>query len=232
MDKETYAAALKNTLTEIRNICPDISCSFIFTKEGMVVAGDEQSVNVPVEKTMNSFQSLTEKANTIGGLHTMTVNGSKGKAHISNIDDMYLVIAASKNADVAYIRSIATVIVPTVLKLLKTIVPTPPKVTPSQQLIVESITGFFTGDAVQVDEEVLRQWSKDFKGKGVSEVEVEAFGGKAVQCKVKAISDPKFGGKGLIRMPEKIARELEVTDGELVRIKPLKPWGEFHVGKE
>jgi len=226
MDKDTYTAALRNTLTEVRNICPDISCSFIFTKEGMVVAGDEQSADVPVGKTVDSFQSLMEKANTIGGLHTMIVNGSKGNVHISSVNDMYLVIAASKNADMAYIRSIANVIVPTVLKLLKNIVPTPPtppKMATSQQLIVESISGFFVGDAVQVDEELLRQWSKNFKGKGVSEVNVEAFGGKVIQCKVKVISDSKYTGKGLIRMPEKVARELEVTEGELVRIKPVEP---------
>ena len=226
MDKNTYTTALKNTLTEVRNICPDISCSFIFTKEGIVVAGDEQSADVPVGKTVDSFQSLMEKANTIGGLHTMIVNGSKGNVHISSVNDMYLVIAASKNADMAYIRSIANVIVPTVLKLLKNIVPTPPtppKMATSQQLIVESISGFFVGDAVQVDEELLRQWSKNFKGKGVSEVNVEAFGGKVIQCKVKVISDSKYTGKGLIRMPEKVARELEVTEGELVRIKPVEP---------
>ena len=223
MDKENYAVALRNTLTEVRNICPDISCSFIFTKEGMVVAGDERSTDVPVEKIVGSFQSLMDKAATIGGLHAMIVNGSKGKLHISSVNDLYLVIAASKNADMTSIRSIANVIIPTVLKLLKTVVPTPPKMAPSQQLIVDSISGFFVGDAVQVDEEILRLWSKNFKGKGVVEVEVEAFGGKVVRCKVKAIGDSQSKGKGLIRVPEKIARELEVNQGELVRIKPVEP---------
>jgi len=223
MDKDTYAVALRNTLTEVRNICPDITCSFIFTKEGIVVAGDERSTDVPVEKTVGFFQSLMDKATTIGGLNTMIVNGSKGKVHISSINDMYLVIAASKNADMTYIRSIANVIVPTVLNLLKTVVPTPPKMAPSQQLIVESISGFFVGDAVQVDEEVLRRWSKDFKGKSVGEVEIEAFGGRVIQCKVKAMSDSQYKGKGLIRIPEKVARELEVKQGELVRIKPVEP---------
>jgi predicted regulator of Ras-like GTPase activity (Roadblock/LC7/MglB family) len=226
MDKDTYATALSDTLTEVRNICSDISCSFIFTKEGSIVAGDEQSVDVPIEKTVNAFQNLMEKAITIGGLYTMIVNGSKGNVHISSVNDMYLVIAASKNADMVYIHSIANVIVPTVLKLLKSIAPTPPtplKKVPSQQLVVENISGFFVGDTVQVDEEILRQWSKIFKGKNVREVEVEVFGGKVTQCKVKAISDSQYEGKGLIRVPEKIARELEVTEGELVRIKPVKP---------
>ena len=50
-----------------------------------------------------------------------------------------------------------------------------------------------------------------------------AFGGKVIQCKVKAISDSKYAGKGLIRIPEKVAKELEVNEGELVRIKPVEP---------
>jgi len=94
---------------------------------------------------------------------------------------------------------------------------------PSQQLIVESISGFFVGDAVHVDEEILKQWSKNFKGKSVSEVEVEAFGGKVIRCKVKVIGVSGYKGKGLIRVPEKVAQELEVTEGELVRIKPIEP---------
>ena len=223
MDKDTYATALRNTLTEVRNICPDIKCSFIFTKEGVIVAGDDQSGDVPVDKTVASFQGLMENAVTIGGLHTMMVNGSKGSVHISSVNDMYLVIAASKNADMAYIHSIANIIVPTVLKLIKGLVPTPPKMAPSQQLIVESISGFFVGDAVQVDEEILMRWSKNFKGESVSEVEVEAFSGKVIRCKIKAIGDSKYEGKGLIRVPEKVARELAVTEGELVRIKPVEP---------
>jgi predicted regulator of Ras-like GTPase activity (Roadblock/LC7/MglB family) len=86
MDKDTYVTTLRNTLTEVRNICSDISCSFIFAKEGMVVAGDEQSTEVPVAKTVNAFQNLMEKAIAIGGLHTMIVNGSKGNVHISSVD--------------------------------------------------------------------------------------------------------------------------------------------------
>jgi len=225
MDKDTYAVALKNTLTEVRKICPDINHSFIFTKDGPVVAADEHSLDTPVRKTVDSFQSLMEKATTIGGLHNMIVKGSKGNVHISSVNGMYLVIATSENANMTYIHSIANVIVPTILKLLKSIVPTPPtppKTAHSQQLTVENISGFFLGDTVQVDKEILSQWSKDFKGKGVNEVEVEAFGGKVVQCKVKAISESRYGGKGLIRVPEKVARDLGVAEGELVRIKPVK----------
>ncbi len=76
-------------------------------------------------------------------------------------------------------------------------------------------------DTVQVDSEVLEQWSTILGVKEVSEVEIESFGGKMAQCKVKTIGDRKLEGKGLIRIPEKTSQTLEIKRGELVRVKPI-----------
>lgn len=127
MKRDPYTEALKNTLTEIRNICPEINSSFIFTKDGTVVAGDTETADTTIKKALNSFQRVAEKAGTIGGLHNFYVDGDKGKVHISRINDMYLVTATSKDADTNYLRSVMQVIVPTVLKLLESIIPAPLK---------------------------------------------------------------------------------------------------------
>jgi hypothetical protein len=140
--------------------------------------------------------------------------------HLSRVDDMYLALATSKSADTTYLQSVTRVIVPTVLKLLKSITPTPLKLAPSKQLIVDTFSGFFAGDSVQVDPKTLKQWSKLLNRKNVDEVEIEAFGGKSAQCKVKEISDQKLKGKGIIRIPEKVCNKLEVKKGELVKVKP------------
>lgn len=226
MSKDVYADALSNSLTEIKNICPDVSCSFIFTKDGMVVAGDAQAVGTMMEKLARAFESVAENAALIGELDTLLIDAENGKAYISCANDMYLAMITSKNADITYLRSVTRVIIPTILKLLKSIIPTPLKFVSSQQLVVENITGFremFTGDTVQIDHEVLKQWSELFDGKEVSEVEVEAVSGKLAQYKVKAINDSKLEGRGLIRMPEKTCQTLEVKKGELVRVKPIAP---------
>ncbi len=55
----------------------------------------------------------------------------------------------------------------------------------------------------------------------VESVDIEAFGGKAAQCKVKEINDPKLKGKNMIRIPEKICKTLHVEKGELVKVKPI-----------
>jgi len=226
MSEDMYTNAFKTALTEIRNTCPDITRSFIFTKEGKIIAEAAQDTGVSTEKTIHSFQNLMEKSDAIGGLNAFLVNGTKGMAQISMVNNMYLALSASKKADITYIQSVAKIIVPTVMKLLANIVSTPLKpASPPQNLIAENLTGLFTGETAQVDNEILKEWSKNFDIVRIDEIEIETASGKIARCKVKAISEHKFEGKGLIRIPEKIYRTLEVEKGESVRVRPVVPEG-------
>jgi len=264
MNEEIYAIALKSALTEIQNVCEGIEWSFIFTKDATIISGnDDKTIDPEITKAASSFQSLTEKAGTVGGLDQLLINGNKLKVHVSSIDDMYLVSGISKQADIAHIRSITSVVFPTIKQVLESISssignvdPTPlkplpskpikekeieveeeeklaePEVEktkkvkglpsmPSQQLIVEKLGGMFVrADTVRVDSEVLKRWSALLGVKEVNEVEIEAFGGKMAQCKVKTISDRKLEGRGFIRIPDKTCQMLEIKKGELVRVKP------------
>jgi predicted regulator of Ras-like GTPase activity (Roadblock/LC7/MglB family)/DNA-binding Xre family transcriptional regulator len=227
MNKDPYAVALNNALTEIKKVCPDVSRSFIFTKDGKIVAGDTETDEKIMEKMIHSFQSLAEKAETIGSLKTFYVDGENGKIILSSINDRYLVLAASKNADTTYLNAITHVIIPTILKLLETITPTPLQfetskqlAETSKQLVVDTLSGFFIGDAVQIDTQILEEWAKLLNQKSVNQVEIESFGGKSTQCKVKEINETKMKGKEMIRIPEKLCKTLEVKKGELVKVKP------------
>ena len=134
---------------------------------------------------------------------------------------MYLALAASENVDTIYLHSVARVIIPTVLRLLETITSTPlPESAPSKQLVVDTLSGFFVGDSVEIDIELLEEWAGLSNQEIISEVEIEAFGREAMQCRVKEIRDSKLKGKGMIRIPEKICKTLEVKKGELVTVKP------------
>jgi hypothetical protein len=42
MSEDAYANALKTALTEVRKLCPDITRSFIFAKDGAVIVEAEQ----------------------------------------------------------------------------------------------------------------------------------------------------------------------------------------------
>jgi len=220
MSTDVHAVALKSALTEIKKICPDVSCSFIFTRDGTIVAADSEANDERMEKTVHSFQSIAEKANGIGGLQALLINGDKGDVHLSRVNDLYITLVTSKNADTTLLHSVTRVIFPTVMKLLESITPTPLHHAPSKQLIVNTLSGFFAGDSVQIDLEILKQWSQLLSRRSVDKVEIETFSGKATECKVREINEPNMKGKGIIRMPEKICKTLEVKNGELVKVKP------------
>jgi hypothetical protein len=96
--------------------------------------------------------------------------------------------------------------------------------TTANQFIVENIGGLLVpSDTVRVDNEILLQWEETYNDKPIAEVEIETFGGRMTQCKVKPLKDSKFEGKGIVQMPEKIQSTLEIKKGELVRIRPIVP---------
>jgi len=292
MPNEAYSAALMNALAEIRNICPEVQASFLFDREGTIIAGDRESPEVPYEKTVNAVESLLDKAETIGGLDSLVVSAQNGKVHVSCVNDMYFAMVTAKNADMTYIQTVSRVLIPTVIKLLDNIITTtaipapiklpssrptfsqlpkraeqeieeeeevaedegeveeveeadeerieeeveqpkrfalsPTRLPPqdmhelSNQLVVDTLSGLLVrGDTVQIDTEILNQWSDYYDGAEINQVEIKSFNGNSIVCKVKPIKDSKIDGKGIIRIPERACQDLEVRKGEMVKVKPL-----------
>ena len=93
---------------------------------------------------------------------------------------------------------------------------------PVNQFIVENIGGLLvSGDTVRIDNDILLQWNELYEDRKIEEAEIETFGGKSTRCKLKAIKDSKYEGKGIVQMPEKIRNALGIRKGELVRVKPV-----------
>jgi len=124
MNDEVYAFALKNTLTEIQNICPDIKNAFIFKEDGELVAGDANTPEKTIVQVVDAFEGIFEKADSINGVEAIVLEGSKGKLIVSNIKDFYLVTVTSGKADMKYVNTVTRVLIPTVLKLAENFNPT------------------------------------------------------------------------------------------------------------
>jgi len=289
MDTEIYSFALKNTLNEIQNICPDIKNSFIYKEDGEIIAANEGTNEQTIVQVIDLFDNILDKAETIGDVESAAFSFSKGRINVSHFNDLYFVTVASNSLDQNYINTISNVLVPTVLKLIEKITTSPigniqtnnervaeqvvdeiepePEPEPEEvaetveepeepseqveqfptkklretikaeeedsdisseitanQFIVENIGGLLVpSDTVRVDNETLLQWEKTYDDSPIQQVEIQTFGGRTTQCKVKPLKDSKYAGKGIVQMPEKIQSTLEIKKGELVRVKPIVP---------
>jgi len=247
MNENAYVSALRNVLMEIGNVCPGIRFSFIFTKEGAVVTGEPPVLGQEIEKVVNSLQSVTEKATSFGGMDSLLIDGSKGKLLVLSVEGMYFGMATSENVDMRYLRLIVHATVPAIFKLLSNIVSAPLKIeakqkleegvggevdTGSQDLFVDSLEGFF-GEEVQIDGEILEEWSDLFEGGEIVEV-VISVSEKMTLCRVKGVRAPELRGKGIIKMPNKIRKFLKVEKGDFVQVIPVTAFkdGNFLINKQ
>ena len=236
MNRDPYAIALNNALTEIHKAYPDIKNSFIFTKTGTTLTGNQETDQQTISNVQECFGKLKETAKTIGNLESFTITTKGGELTLSNIKDMQLLMVTSKNADKTHIQSITKVIIPTILKTMETLAPTQPETTPPRQLIVDTLTGFFAGDSVQIDTEIVNEWIKNSNDprarvkaaltgepnmpETIDQVKIETVGGNSTLCKMKEIDDQDMKGRNMIKIPEKLCKTLEINKGDLVKVKP------------
>ena len=125
MNNDVYSFALKSTLQEIQNIIPDVSNSFIF-KDGKILAKDETTPEKDVNRTIDAFDAITEKADIIGGLEAVTIQGANGRVNIACINDFYLTTVSSKEADEKYVNTLTRVLIPAIVRLVEKIHPALP----------------------------------------------------------------------------------------------------------
>ncbi len=122
MSNEVYAFALKSTLNEIRNACPDLTTTFIF-KNRKLIAQDQDTEEKTATKTINAFDAITEKADTLGDVETITIQSAEGKVNIAAINDFHLTTVSSNEADEKYVNTLTRVLIPIVIKLVDQIPP-------------------------------------------------------------------------------------------------------------
>jgi predicted regulator of Ras-like GTPase activity (Roadblock/LC7/MglB family) len=232
MNRNPYITTLNNALNEVKNAYPEINHSFIFSQDGTILSEDPETSKENIQRTIDSFEALKEKADAIGELQGVQINGKDGKLILSIIKDKFLVLETSKKADKTHVYAITHVIIPTLLKTLGNIdtnpITTPFTLTSTKELAVNTFSGLFAGDSVQIDAETLVEWAKnndspsEQKIEEILQVRIETSGGNTTLYPVKKISDVRRRGKNLIRIPDKLCKTLKVKEGELVKVKPAQ----------
>ncbi len=230
MTKEAYAFALKNALTEIRNVCPDVQTSFIFDKDAALVAGDAETPEATLERVVGSLEGVLEKVDTIGGLNSLVIEGKKGKVHISCVNDMFLTMIASKNADMQYLETVARVLIPTVIKLLDSLSPTPLKpLPPSHAFLRPEVEAELRSniEREELEEEIEEEKESEVEEEPILELEVpsnqlivESFGGLLVRSDTVQISEDIMSQwKELLEDKEIDLVEIESFNGKTSQCK-------------
>jgi hypothetical protein len=125
MDNEVYSFALKNALEEIESICPGITNAFMFREDGELVIGDQNTPEKTMVQVVNALDGIFEKAGSIGHVESITLEGSNGRVNVLFMNDLYFLIATSRNADMNYVNTVTHVLVPTVLRLAEKICSAP-----------------------------------------------------------------------------------------------------------
>ena len=117
MSNEESSFALGIALDEIQKNCSGVKNAFIFSEDGETITGDGNTPEKTVVRAVDTFDSIIEKGEAIGGVEAISLGYSKGRVQVFNIDHLRFVTVTSKKADVKYVDTIARVLIPTVLRL-------------------------------------------------------------------------------------------------------------------
>jgi predicted regulator of Ras-like GTPase activity (Roadblock/LC7/MglB family) len=140
MDSEVYAFALKNTLDEMQKACPEIKNAFVLDQNHTIIARDENTTEETLSQAVQVLNEMFGKADAIGGVDDLTIEGINGRMNVSRMDEIFLVTVTSRKANLNYVNTVTHVLVPTVLRLIEKLNPGPLKsnlIEPEQKLETE-----------------------------------------------------------------------------------------------
>ena len=248
MEIETRSLALTKALTEIKNVSPEISKAFLFQRNKGILVRDENTDKEKANLTVEAFESLDEKANSISGVESVTFQGTNGRLDITQVRDYYLTTLTPGEIDDKTVNNLTRVLAPAILKLVQEFYPSHqhsleeiaaktekdpsghlgkqlPEL-PFVEFIVENISrlGVLSGspDTIRIDVVTIGRWTELYGENTIKEVMVEeAITGKSVQCKFEPIKDSKCEVKGSVQIPEKIQQALRTRKGAKVLVKPV-----------
>jgi hypothetical protein len=104
----------------------------MFKEDGEIIASDEITPQQSIVHVIDDFDRLLKKAETMGGIEQITIEGSKGRVNVSHMNNNYLVTITSQSADKNYVNMISRVLFKTVVKLLDKISPASLRNTPTE----------------------------------------------------------------------------------------------------
>ena len=105
-------------MSEFKNISPEIRTTFVFETNGEIFACDETGTEDQNKNLVATFLDLSSKAEVVGGIETLVIQGADSQLNIASTNNRYLVTVSSRLADARIVTSFTSVIVPAVMTLM------------------------------------------------------------------------------------------------------------------
>lgn len=121
MSNDLEAFALKSTLIEVKNACPDVSHAFIFRDDDTILAKTEETSEEIATQAAKTFNAMSKRASTVGGLESATFYSTNNRMNIFHVNDYYLAVVGSEEADEKNSADLTRILIPTVLRLTEKI---------------------------------------------------------------------------------------------------------------
>ncbi len=115
---EAHANALQTIIGEFKNLSPEITNAFIFKENGEIVASDGVTADEQSKTLITAFNGISTKAEIIGNIKTVTMQGADSQLSIICMNNQYLATVFSREADEKIIKSLTRVLVPVVVGLV------------------------------------------------------------------------------------------------------------------
>jgi hypothetical protein len=123
MESTSSPLILRNVINEIKNACPEVIYTFIF-QENQILAQDQNTTLQAITQTQAAFAPLASKSDTIGGLKSVTFQGTRRRLNITFINDFYLATVTPNQTDQKIINNLTRVTIPAMLKIAQENPPT------------------------------------------------------------------------------------------------------------
>jgi hypothetical protein len=116
---------LQTILDEFKNICPEITRCSLFKENGDSLASSQEATNEEGRKVVEAFNSVAGHTEILSGMATLTVQGPDRQLCVLSKNNHYLTTVSTRMASEIAVKSLTTVVVPTVLELMNRTVPNP-----------------------------------------------------------------------------------------------------------
>ena len=109
---------LQTVVNEFSNLSNETSNVFFFDEKGETIVVDQATREDQAKPFIDDFVNLTLQTDVLGGLENLAIQGVQSQIQVARIENLYLALVSSREANAKIIDSLSHVLVPTIVKLL------------------------------------------------------------------------------------------------------------------